>query len=135
MAENVLKKKEKAKKTRKPGRFSGMAHRVLDGSFLTMDKAVSLLPFVFFVVFIGILLIANNFYAEKKIKAIDNMQKEIVEMRSRFITTRSELMYLTNQSEVARLLAESGIKESRVPPVKVEDEKGKRNFLLRIFKN
>lgn len=135
MSENVFKKKEKKKSTRKPGAFSKTIHQLMDGSFLTMDRAVNLVPFFFFLAFIAILFIANTYYAEKKIKTIDNMRKEIVELRTQFITTRSELMFLTNQSEVARMLSSSGIKESRIPPVKVEDEKGNKNFLLRLFKN
>jgi hypothetical protein len=92
---------------------------ILNGNFLTSDGMVSLLPYIFFVTFLALLYIANGYYAENKIREINSMGNEIKELRSEYITTKSELMFKSKQSEVARALEPVGIKESVVPPKKI----------------
>jgi hypothetical protein len=92
---------------------------VIDGSFLTRDNMVNNIPFLLFLFGIGILYIANSHYAEKCVIDMHNMNKELKELRSEFISTRSELMFASKQSEVARAVEPMGIYESVVPPKKI----------------
>ena len=64
----------------------------------------------------------NSYYAEKKGRATELLRDELVEMRTRHILTRSELMYLSNQSAIARRVSIMGLYESRVPPMVVDGE-------------
>lgn len=83
-------------------------------------KAVmSFMPFLFFLFFLAIVYIGNSYYAEKTIRDIDRTEKEIRELRSEFITARSELMYRSKLTEVATAIQTKGVKESTVAPRKI----------------
>jgi hypothetical protein len=92
---------------------------VLNGNFLVGENMISLLPYILFMAFLALLYIANGYYAENKIREINNLGNELKELRSEYITTKSELMFKSKQSEVARSLQPFGIKESVVPPKKI----------------
>lgn len=97
---------------------------LLGGTFLANKKTAENLPFLFFLALLAIVYIANSYYAEKKIRNIEKLQKEVKELRYEHIYTKSKLMSKSKQSEVAETLSEEGIKESRTPPgkIKAEDE-------------
>jgi hypothetical protein len=92
---------------------------IIDGSFLAKSNFVELMPFLFFLSFLALCYIANGYYAEDKVRAINNLANELKEMRSEYITTKSDLMFRSKQSEVAKALELYGIKESVVPPKKI----------------
>jgi hypothetical protein len=98
---------------------------ILGGSILTRHRVVQSLPFLGFLAGIALLYIANTYYAEKTIMKSYHLRKELKELRYEFVTTRSRLMFESKQSEVARRLEERGIRESRVPPVKIRIEENK----------
>ena len=75
--------------------------------------------FLLFLLLLAILYISNIYWAEKTIREIDDAQKEIKELRYEYITSKSELMSKSKRSEVARSLEEDGIKESMVPPGRI----------------
>ena len=77
------------------------------------------LPFVFFMASIAILYIANAHYAEKNVRELNQIERKMNEMRWEYMTTKSELENISKQSEVAKLVAPSGLKESREPPRKI----------------
>ncbi|MBA2421935.1 MAG: hypothetical protein H0V61_01745 [Chitinophagales bacterium] len=77
------------------------------------------LPFIFFLAILGILYIANTHYAEKNIRELSQIEKEMNELRWQYMTTKSQLEYMSKQSEVARLVEKSGLKELREPPRKI----------------
>ncbi|MGB0917086.1 MAG: FtsL-like putative cell division protein [Flavobacteriales bacterium] len=92
---------------------------VLDGSFLTRDNVLNNIPFLLFLFGIGIFYIGNSQFAESGIIGIDSINRELKELRSEFISTRSELMFVSKQSEVAKSVEPLGIYESVVPPKKI----------------
>jgi hypothetical protein len=92
---------------------------VLNGNFLASENIIALLPYIFFLTFLALLYIANGYYAENKVREINSLGNELKELRSEYITTKSELMFRSKQSEVARSLSPYGIKESVVPPKKI----------------
>lgn len=92
---------------------------VLGGNFLNRESTIRLLPFFLFLTLISMFYIGNTYYAESQERDISALRKSLKELRYEFITTRSELMNQSQQSEVARRLEAINIKESRVPPVKV----------------
>jgi hypothetical protein len=94
-------------------------HSVVDGSFLTRDAFLRLVPFLLFLLILAVLYISNIYYAEKTNREIDDAQKELKELRYEFITSKSELMGKSKRSEVARDLEGLGIKESTVPPGRI----------------
>ena len=92
---------------------------MVNGNFLTKDFTIQQLPFVFFLTLIAILYISNTYYAEKTVRRINNVTNELKELRSEYITTKSDLMFISKQSEVAKAALIYGIKESVVPPKKI----------------
>jgi hypothetical protein len=125
MAENVLKEKKEKKETGASVKYL----RFLNGSFLTFDKLPGLLPFLIYITLIAIMLIANTYYAEKKIRQIEGIRNEVTELRTIYISNKSELMLLSNQSDIARRLASRGLVESTVPPRALNDNSGSGNFI------
>ena len=94
-------------------------HSVVDGSFLTRDAFIRLVPFLLFLLFLAILYISNVYRAERTIREIDDAQKELKELRYEFITSKSELMGKSKRSEVSMNLEDEGLRESTVPPGKI----------------
>lgn len=122
----IKKKKEKKGKSQGPkqgGKIDKSLQNVLGGGFLTREKALSLLPFLMFLAAIALFYIGNNYVAEKKIREIEDLNSELKELRYEYITVKSELMFLSKQSQVAKKLKATGIKESTVPPEKIKIEK------------
>jgi hypothetical protein len=83
------------------------------------DILIKVMPFVFFLTGIALIYIANSYYAERTIRDIDRAAKDIKELRSEYISTKSDLMFKSNQSQVAVAAIPSGLKESRTAPKKI----------------
>lgn len=91
---------------------------ILNGTFLTRKGFLTLVPLILFISLLGIIYIANNYWAIKNYREISTLKKELKELRFEHITTKSDFMYRSKQSEVARRLDSLGIKESTIPPQK-----------------
>lgn len=107
------------KKARKRNRFSQAAHIILDGSFLTREKVIRLIPFILYLMLLAIVHIANSYRAEKTWFEINALKSQMDELKYHYITSKSELMSVGRQSEVARRLKDKGLKEATIPPVKL----------------
>jgi cell division protein FtsL len=83
------------------------------------DMLVKLMPFIFFLTGIALVYIANSYYAEKTIREIDMTAKDLKELRSEYISVKSDLISKSNQSQVANAVLPMGLKESRVAPKKI----------------
>lgn len=91
----------------------------LGGSFLTREKTARNLPFLLFLAGLAIIYIANSYYAEKNIRQVEKLQKQLKVIRYEYITIKSDLMQNNRQSKVASNLEGRGVKESTVPPKKI----------------
>ena len=96
-----------------------MVMSFLTGNFLSHEKIVQNLPFVFFLTFLGILYIANGYYAEKTVKRLYRTSNEIKELRSEYISNKSDLELIKQQSHVALSIKSLELKESLTPPSKI----------------
>lgn len=94
-------------------------HSVVDGSFLTREAFLRLIPFLLFLLILAIAYISNIYYAEKTIREIEDTRKEVKELRYEYITLKSELMSKSMRSEVAKRLEHEGIIESTTPPGRI----------------
>jgi hypothetical protein len=81
------------------------------------------IPLLLFIAFLGVVYVANNHYLENKARKINNLESEIKELRWNYMTTKSNLMLKSKQSEVAEMVKELGLKELTVPPYKIEVKK------------
>lgn len=103
----------------------------MSGDFLAGENVVRNLPFLFFISFLALLYIANGYVAEGTVRDINKLSNEMKELRSEYITTQSELMYTTKQSELIKILnqKEMGLIESFEPPKKIVVTKEERKQL------
>lgn len=108
------------KQERKEHKF-GSVKDILDGSLIANDFILKQLPYIVFLVVLAFVYIANRYHAEKMVRESIELSKEISELRSQAITISSELMFISKQSEVAKLVESRGIglKESVEPPRKI----------------
>jgi hypothetical protein len=116
---NTLKKEKKPKVKKGAGKVSRSLANIFSGNFLSKDSVVSFLPYIFFMTFIGILYIANGYYAEKAVRDLYRTGNEVKELRSEYITIKSDLNYKSKQSQVARATESIGVYESTTPPTKI----------------
>ncbi|MFN7012790.1 MAG: FtsL-like putative cell division protein [Bacteroidia bacterium] len=92
---------------------------IVTGNILTRESVVKTVPYFLFLSFLAIIYISNGYYAEDTVRALNNVNNELKELSSEYISTKSELMFRSKQSEVARALEPYGIKESVTPPKKI----------------
>jgi hypothetical protein len=119
-AEEIESKVQKPAKPRKKGVLAKGLSSVFSGTFLTNEKTLKHLPFILFLALIAIFYIANGYYADDKIREVNKVSNQLKELRSEYISTKSELMFASKQSEVAKSAEELGLKEPVVPPIKIE---------------
>jgi len=104
---------------------SGSIKDFIDGSILTKTAVVQQLPFVLFLVALGIFYISNRYRSERVYRDMVGLEKELKDMRFEAITTASDLMYMSKQSEVVKRVKNEGLElvESTEPPIKIYLEK------------
>jgi hypothetical protein len=93
---------------------------VLNGSFLTRDRVLGNMPFILFCAGMMIVYIAYGYHTERVVRDLDSSGSALKELRSEYITVRAQLEKREQQSQVAAGIGSLGLRESRVPPVKVE---------------
>lgn len=105
---------------RKEQKF-GSIKDLLDGSLIANDFVLKQLPYIVFLVILAFIYIANRYHAEKVVRASIELTKEINDLRAEAITTSSELMFNSKQSEVTKLVESKGLGliESVEPPKKI----------------
>ena len=109
-------------KKRKKGVLAKALASVFSGTFLTNERTLKHVPFLLFLAFMAILYIANGYQADDKIREVSKVTNELKELRSEYISTKSDLMFVSKQSEVAKAAEPMGLKEPVVPPMKIETD-------------
>ncbi|WKV14051.1 FtsL-like putative cell division protein [Marivirga harenae] len=125
MSENTFKKKDKNQaKDSASGSIFSKLDKKLGGNNGEGGLPVHYLPYVLFLVAIGIFYIGNSHYADKTTRKIDKLHQEVEDLRADYTTLKSEYMFASKQSEVAKKVKKLGLKESEKPPFKIVIEKG-----------
>jgi len=96
---------------------------LMDGNVLTRRTVVKQARFIFLLVLIAFLSIANRNHAEKTVINLNRLQSDVKELRSQSITISADLVRISRQSEVVRLVNryELGLEENLEPPKKLID--------------
>jgi hypothetical protein len=93
--------------------------KFLTKGFISTDEATRALPFVLFLSLLGMIYIGNRHLAEKNIRDIDKLTKEVHELTWEYKVTKADLAYKSTLSEVAKRVDTLGIKESLQPAQKI----------------
>lgn len=64
------------------------------------------LPFVLFITLLLVFYIASSHSAEKKIRAIQNAQKEVKSLRWEYMSLQSDYMQQTRRSEIVKVASD-----------------------------
>ena len=80
---------------------------------------VKYVPYFLFLTFLGIFYIGNTHYAENTVRKIDRLKVEVEDLRADYTTLKSDYMFASKQSEVAKSVKRAGIVESVAPPHKI----------------
>lgn len=115
----IAKKKRSEKSTKSRFRITRAIMNVLDGSFLSQDWVIRSAPLIGFAFLLTIAAIGNNYIALRKARQLNKVKSEIKDLRDEYISSKSQLMYSTKMSEVARKLQGRGIKEPVKPAFKL----------------
>ena len=89
-----------------------MANKLLSAinvSQRTTELVFSNFTYLLFIGFLGIVYIANAHFAEKSVRRIQQLQKEIKELKWEYTSIKSETMYKSMQSQIDESLESVGL--------------------------
>ena len=94
---------------------------LLSGSMVSEKLILKNLGYVSLITLLAALYIANRFHAEKITRETTKLIREVKDLRSEALSTSADLMYVSRQSEVYRLVRERGLnlEEMKAPPYKL----------------
>jgi len=89
--------------------------------WLNYQSIVKQIPFFLFLALLAVIYIYNGHYADKTIRNINRTAKEVKELQHEYKTIKSEVMFRSKQSELAKAVEPLGLKELTVSPVVLRD--------------
>lgn len=82
---------------------------LIDGSLFYKGVIKQNLPYIIFCTLLLVFYIGNRYKCEDQLTKIAHLEKEITDLRYESTTTSAELMSLSRQSEVCKLVRKRGI--------------------------
>jgi len=86
---------------------------------LTAKWVVKNIPFFLFLALLAVLYIYNGHYNDKLARKINTTEKHIKELEYEYKTIKSDVIFRSKASELARAVEPLGLKELTKPPVKL----------------
>lgn len=113
-----IKEKDNEKKKAATGNFM---KELLSGTMVSEKLILQNIGYVALVTFLAAVYIANRFHAEKITRESTRISREVKDLRSESLSTSADLMDVSRQSEVYRLVRERGLglEELKTPPYKL----------------
>jgi hypothetical protein len=84
--------------------------------WLNYQSVVKQVPFFLFLALLAVLYIYNGHYADKTIRQINRTAKEVKELQYEYKSVKSEVMFRSKQSELAKAVEPLGLKELTTSP-------------------
>jgi cell division protein FtsL len=113
---------EKTTKKNEAGNKQGsFIKELLSGTMITEKIILNNLWYILLLTLYAAVYIGNRFHAEKVTRQMTKLQREVKELRAESLATSADLMDLSRQSEVYRLVREKGLnlEELKTPPYKL----------------
>ena len=101
------------------GELKGVSFKdIINGRIITRGLITRQMPFLLFISVLGFLYIGNHYKMEELMRKVATLNKELKELRYEAITTSSELMFMSKQSEVLKKVKSSNLEleELTEPP-------------------
>lgn len=127
----MAEKAEHSENTKKKSSVGSFFRELLSGSMVSDKIILGNLGYVFLVTFLLAFYIANRFHAEKITRMTSKMTREVKDLRAEALATSADLMYVSRQSEVFRLVKERGLnlEELKTPPYRLLVNKKESEWL------
>ena len=102
------------------GSLFGRVERVLriDTSF-ERGLPTRFVPYILYFTIVGMFYIGNSHYADRMIRRMDQLEREVEDLRANYTTLKASYMYESKQSQVAKRARKLGLEESATPPYKI----------------
>lgn len=78
-------------------------------------------PFFIFLSVLAVIYIYNGHYSDKQLRDINRVSYELRELQYEYKTLKSDVMFRSKQSELAKAVEPFGLKELMVPPQVLTD--------------
>ena len=88
---------------------------------LNYQSIVKQVPFFLFLALLAVVYIYNGHYADKTIRNINQTARDVKELQYEYKTVKSEVMFRSKQSELAKAVEPLALKELTIAPVVLKD--------------
>lgn len=89
--------------------------------WLNYQSVVKQVPFLFFLAFLAIVYIYNGHMADKTVRKINSMAKEVKELQWEYKSLKSEVMFRSKPSQLSKALQPLGLSELNETPYVLKD--------------
>ena len=113
--------KETVEKKPMPGERAKSNARTGIKALLSYRWIMKNVSFFLFLAALAVIYIYNGHYADKIVRDINKTNKELKELQYEYKTLKSEVMFRSKQSELAKAVEPFGLKELTQPPVVLVD--------------
>lgn len=102
------------------GSLFGRVERIfrIDTSF-ERGLPTRFVPYILYFTIVGLFYIGNSHYAERMVRRLDKLEREVEDLRANYTTLKASYMYESKQSQVAKRVKALGLEESATPPHKI----------------
>jgi hypothetical protein len=91
-------------------------YNVLRGKFLISDDSIKNWGFISYIVLLMLFMVASSHNSDRKVMEIAQLNKEVRELRAKFLDMRSISMKMKLESAIRVRVSELGLKPSENPP-------------------
>ena len=111
---------EKSEKNKKP-KSGSFIKELLSGSMITEKIILKNLWYILLITLLASIYIGNRFHAEKITREASRLSREVRDLRAEALSTSANLMSVSRQSEVFRMVKEKGLglEELKTPAYKL----------------
>lgn len=115
----MAEKKEENKK--KKVATESFVRELLSGTMVSEKIILKNLGYISMVTLLLAVYIGNRFHAERMTRESARLQREVKDLKAESLSISADLMYISRQSEVRKLVREKGLdlEELKVPPYKL----------------
>ncbi|MFY0674163.1 MAG: hypothetical protein JXQ87_12220 [Bacteroidia bacterium] len=89
--------------------------RILEVEFFSKSDIQKWLPFVLYCTLLAFIYISNRIYAEKRVRQLNELQKEVRNAQADYYTIKSNIENLTKPTEIAKRVEHLGLKQNLKP--------------------
>lgn len=89
--------------------------------WLNYQSIVKQVPFLFFLAFLAVIYIYNGHMADKTVRKINAIAKEVKELEWEYKSLKSEVMFRSKPSELVKALQPLGLNELNESPYVLRD--------------